>query len=93
MLIIIHNQSKQKSYIIRTCDFIFNIDFQRSKGGLTFSEKYHNFTYVSSEMYLMTKYGKSGIKVAHNSKNKKSIITMGRQNVTSESTPSGPLTS
>ena len=28
-----------------------------------------------------------------NYKNKKSIITMGRQNVTSESTPSGPLTS
>ena len=32
----------------------FNIDFQRSKGGLTFSEKYYNFTYVSSEMYLLT---------------------------------------
>ena len=71
----------------------FNIDFQRSKGGLTFSEKYHNFTYVSSEMYLMTKCGKSGIKVVYNYKNKKSIITMGRQNVTSESTPSGSLTS
>ena len=71
----------------------FNIDIQRSKGGLTFSEKYHNFTYVSSEMYLMTKCDKSGIKVVYNYKNKKSIITMGRQNVASENTSSGPLTS
>ena len=71
----------------------FNIDFQRSKGGLTFSGKYHSFTYVSSEMYFMTKSGKSGIKVVYNYKNKKYIITMGRQNVTSESTPSGPLIS
>ena len=59
----------------------FNIDFQRSKGGLTFSEKYHNLTYVSSQMYLLTKCGKSGIKVVYNYKNKKNIITMGRQNV------------
>ena len=44
-------------------------------------------------MYLMTICGKSGIKVVYNYKNKKYIITMGRQNVTSESTPSGPLTS
>ena len=71
----------------------FNIDFRRSKGRLAFSEKYHNFTYVSSKMYLMTKCGKSGIKVVYNFKNKKSIITMGRKHVTSESTPSGPLTS
>ena len=61
----------------------FNIDFQRSKGGLT---------YVSSKMYLTTKCGKSGDKVVYNFKNKNIIITMGRQNVTSESTPSGPLT-
>ena len=72
---------------------LFNIDFQRSKGGLTFSEKYHNFTYVSSKMYLMTKWVESGIKVVYNYKNKKYIITMGRQNVTIESTPSLPLTS
>ena len=39
-------------------------------------------------MYLMTKCDKSGIKVVHNYKNKKSIITMGRQNVTSENTTS-----
>ena len=70
-----------------------NIDFWRFKGGFTFPEKYHNFTYVSSEMYLMTKCGKSGIKVVYNYKNKKIIITMGRQNVTGESTPSGLLTS
>ena len=66
-----------------------NIDFQRSKGGLTFSDKYHNFTYVLSEMYLRTKCGKSGNKAVYNYKNKESIITRGRQNVTSESTPSG----
>ena len=58
----------------------FNIDFQRSKGGLTFSEKYHNLTYVSSQMYLLTKCGKSDIKVVYNYK-KKIIITMSRQNV------------
>ena len=74
------------------CDFFFNIDFQRSKGGLMFSENDHNFTYAPSEMYLMTKCGKSGIKIVYNYKNKKSIITMGRQNQASESTPSGPLT-
>ena len=57
-----HIQNKRKSYILRALWFFLNIDFQRSKGGLTFSEKYHTFTYVSSEMYLMTKCGKSGIK-------------------------------
>ena len=44
-------------------------------------------------MYLLTKCGKSGVKVVYNCKNKKCIITMGRQNVTSESTSSRPLTS
>ena len=48
-----------------------NIDFQRSKGGLTFSENYHILTYVSSEMYSMTKRDNSGIKAAYNYKNKK----------------------
>ena len=93
MLIIIHMQSKRNNYILRALWFFCNIDFQRSKGGLTFSEKYHKFTHVSSEMYLMTKCGKSGIKVVYTYKNKNYIITMGRKNVTSESTPSGPLTS
>ena len=44
-------------------------------------------------MYLMAKCVKSCIKIDYNYKNKKYIITMGRQNVTNESTPSGPLTS
>ena len=92
MLIIIHKQSKRKSYILRTLCLFLNIDFQCSKGGLTFSGKYHDFTYVLSEMYLMTKCGKNGIKVVYNYTNKKSIITMGRQNVNSESTPSRLLT-
>ena len=56
-------QSKQKVTFYKPYDFfIENINFQRSKGGFMFFEKYHNFTYVSSGMYLMTKWGKSGIK-------------------------------
>ena len=82
MLIIIHRANK-----------IVILYEQRSKGVLMFSENDHNFTYVPSEMYLLTKCGKSGNKIVYNYKNKKSIITMGRQNVASESTPSGPLTS
>ena len=34
--------------------------------GSRFLIKYHNFTYVSSEMYLLTKCGKSGIKAVYN---------------------------
>ena len=41
----------------------------------------------------MTKCGKSRIKAVYNYKNDNIIITMGRQNVTSESTPSELLTS
>ena len=58
-----------------------------------FSEKYHYFMYVSSGMYTMTICDKSGIKAVYNYKNKDYVITRGRQNVTSESTLSGPLTS
>ena len=53
-----------------------------------FSEKYHNFTYVSSGMYLMTTCGKSGIQAVYNYKNKDFVFTRGRQNVTSETTQS-----
>ena len=41
----------------------------------------------------MTKCGKSGIKVVYGYKNDNFVVTRGRQNVTSESTPSGLLTS
>ena len=41
----------------------------------------------------MTKCGKSRIKAVYNYKNDNFVITKGRQNVTSESTPSGLLTS
>ena len=58
-----------------------------------FSEKYHYFIYVSSGMYSMTICDKSGIKAVYNYENKDSVILRGRQNVTSTSTPSGPLTS
>ena len=76
------------------CDFfIGNYDFQRSKGGFMFSEKYHYFIYASTGMYSMKKCDKSGIKAVYNYKNKDFVITWGRQNVTSTSTPSGPLTS
>ena len=58
-----------------------------------FSEKYHYFIYVSSGMYSMTICDKSGNKAVYKYKNKDYVITRGRQNVTSTSTPSGPLTS
>ena len=41
----------------------------------------------------MTIFDKSGVKTVYNYKNKDSVITRGRQNVNSKSTPSGPLTS
>ena len=41
----------------------------------------------------MTKCGKSGNKVVYDYKNDNFVITMGRQNVISESTLSGLLTS
>ena len=41
----------------------------------------------------MTKCGKSGNKAVYNYKNDNFVITRGRQNVTSESTPSGLLPS
>ena len=41
----------------------------------------------------MTICDKSGFKAVYNYKNEDYVITRGRQNVTSESTPSGPLTS
>ena len=65
-------QSKRKSYILRNLWFFFigNIDFQRSKGGFMFSEKYHYFTYVSSGMFSMTICGKRGIKAVYNYKKK-----------------------
>ena len=58
-----------------------------------FSEKYFYFIYVSSGMYSMTICDKSGIKAVNNYKKKDSVATRGRQNVTTTSTPSGPLTS
>ena len=61
----------------------FNVDFSRSKGGCTFSEKKLNFRYVSSGVYLMTKCGKSGIKAVYNYTIHNFVITMGRHNVTS----------
>ena len=94
MLIILHMQSKRKSYIVRNVLFYLgNYDFQRSKGGFMFFEKYYYFIYVSSGMYSMTICEKSGIKTVHNYKNKDYVITRGRQHLTSTSTPSGPLTS
>ena len=41
----------------------------------------------------MTKYGKSWNEAVYNYKNGNFVITKGRQNVTSVSTPSGLLTS
>ena len=69
-----------------------NIDFQRSRGGFIFFEKYHNFTYVPAVMYLLTICGKNCNKTVHSYK-KNYVIRRDRQNVTSESTPSRHLTS
>ena len=44
-------------------------------------------------MYSMTICDKSGTKAAYSYKNKDFVIRRDRQNVTSESTRSGPLTS
>ena len=41
----------------------------------------------------MTICDKSGIKAVYNYKNEDYVITRGRKNATSTSTPSGPLTS
>ena len=73
--------------------YFFNIDFQRYKGGSTFSEKKSKLKYVSSGLFSMTNGGKSGNKAVYNYKNDNFVIKRGRQNVTSESTPSGLLTS
>ena len=43
-------------------------------------------------MYSMTICDKSGIKAVYNYKNEDYVITRGRKNETSTSTPSGPLT-
>ena len=94
MLIIIRMYSKFKRVHTTNCVYcLFNIDFQRSKGGLRFLKKNLNFRYVSSGVYSMTKFGKSGNKAVYNYKNDNFVITRGRQNVTGESTPSGLSTS
>ena len=67
--------------------------FSALRVGLRFLKTNLNFIYVSSGVYSMTKCGKSGIKAVYNYKNANFVITRGRQNVTSESTPSGLLTS
>ena len=87
MLIIIHMQSKRKSYIVQNCDFFIG------NYGFMFSEKYHCFIYVSFGVYSMTRCDQSGDKAVYNYKNKDSVITRCGQNVTSTSTPSGSLTS
>ena len=94
MLIIIQMYSKLKRVHATNCLYLFFIiDFQRSKGGSKFNEKNLNFRYVPSGVYSMTKCGKSGNKAVYNYKNDNFVITRGRQNITSESTTSGLLTS
>ena len=52
-----------------------------------FFEKYQNFTYVSSGMYLMTICCNNCNTTVYSYKNKDYVIRRDRQNVTSESTP------
>ena len=84
MLITIHIQSKRKSYILRN----FKYWLSALKGWV------HIFWKISQlVMYLMTLCGKSCNKTVYSYKNKDYVIRRDLQNVTSESTPSGPLTS
>ena len=69
------------------------LTFSALRVGVRLLEKNLNFRYVSSALYLMTKCGKSGNKAVDNYKNNNFVFTRGRQNVTSESTPSGLSTS
>ena len=95
MLIIIQMYSKWKRVQTTNCAyFVFLIlSFSAVRVGLRFPKKNLNFRYVSSGAYSMTQCDKSGIKAVYNYKNDNFVITRGRQNVTSESTPSGLLTS
>ena len=93
MLITIQMYSKLKRVHTTVFIYFFNVDFQRYRGGSTFSGKNLNFRYVSSGVYSMIKCGKSGNKAFHNYKNEHFVITRGRQNVPSESIRSGLLTS
>ena len=83
--------SKLKRVHTTNCVYLFfKLILSAVRVGVRFSEKTLSFRYVSSGVYSMTKCGKSGNKAVYNYKN---VITRGRQNVTSESTPSGLLTS
>ena len=91
-----HTHAEQTKELNCTKFAIFLLEimtFSDLRVGSCFLKKYHYFIYVSSGMYSMTICDKSGIKAVYNYKNKYPVIRRDRQNVTSESTPSGPLTS
>ena len=91
-----HTHAEQTKELHCTKFVIFVLEimtFSDLRVGSCFLKKYHYFIYVSFRMYSMTICEKSGSKAVDNYKNKDFVITRGRQNVTSTSTPSGPLTS
>ena len=89
-----HTEQTKEIHSTKFGIFLFEIlTFSALGVGSYFLKKYHNFTYVSSGMLLMTIYGKNCNKTVNSYKNKDFVIRRDRQNVTSESTPSAPLTS
>ena len=93
MLIIIQMYSKLKRVHTTLFIYFLILTFSALRVGLRFSGENLNFRYVSSGVYSMIKCGKSGNKAVYNYKNDHFVITRGRQNVPSESIPSGLLTS
>ena len=86
MLIIIQLYSKWEC--VHTTNYVFLI--------LTFSALRVCLRFLKKKLfgvYSMTKCGKSRNKAVYNYENDNFVIKRGRQNVTSESTPSGLLTS
>ena len=86
VLISIKKYRIRKRYILLTVLFFFILIFS----ALRLTKNDLNFTYVSSLIYSKKK---CGIKIVYTYNNEDYVMTRGRQNVTSERTPSTILTS
>ena len=89
MLTFIQMYRKRTSYILLTMlIFFFNIDFQRSKSVFTLDEIIYTSQMFHPEYIPRTSVARSGFKIVYNFSNDEYVMTRGRKNVTSESTPS-----
>ena len=88
-----HAEQKKDLHSTKFVIFLFEILTFSALGVGSYFFKYHNFTYVSSGMYLMIICGNNGNEAVYSYKNKDYVTRRDRQNVTSETIPSGPLTS